>query len=108
MYLPAATVKALATEAWQESGIAHSISDVTTTVFTKAIGGADAMRSFPERAGVRFFSRRADPRGRAAKRLGDGGAARRADNGQPFAAGAARVCPGRPQGRAPLCAGIAR
>jgi methyltransferase (TIGR00027 family) len=46
MYLPAASVEALATEAWKESGIAHWISDVTTTAFTKAIGGTDAMRSF--------------------------------------------------------------
>jgi methyltransferase (TIGR00027 family) len=46
MYLPAATVEALATEAWQECGIAHWISDVSTTAFTKAIGGADEMRSF--------------------------------------------------------------
>jgi methyltransferase (TIGR00027 family) len=46
MYLPATTVEALATEAWQESGAAHWISDITTTAFTKAIGGTDAMRSF--------------------------------------------------------------
>src|SRR5215831_1265064 len=46
MYLPAATVEALAAEAWRESGIAHWISDITTTAFTKAIGGMDAMRSF--------------------------------------------------------------
>src|SRR5579863_1720192 len=29
MYLPAATVEALAAEAWQESGIAHWMSDIT-------------------------------------------------------------------------------
>ncbi|MCZ2150117.1 MAG: class I SAM-dependent methyltransferase [Bryobacterales bacterium] len=44
MYLPAATVDALAAEAWRESGIAHWISDITTTAFTQAIGGADTMR----------------------------------------------------------------
>jgi methyltransferase (TIGR00027 family) len=45
MYLPAATVESLAAEARQESGIAHWISDVTTTAFAQAIGGVDAMRS---------------------------------------------------------------
>jgi methyltransferase (TIGR00027 family) len=39
MYLPAATVEALAAESWNGSGIAHWISDITTTAFTKAIGG---------------------------------------------------------------------
>jgi methyltransferase (TIGR00027 family) len=39
MYLPAATVESLAAEAWQESGIMHWISEITTTSFTKAIGG---------------------------------------------------------------------
>jgi methyltransferase (TIGR00027 family) len=39
MYLPAATVKSLAAEAWRESGIVHWISDLTTSSFTKAIGG---------------------------------------------------------------------
>ena len=37
MYLPAATVEALAGEAWKESGIAHWISDIMTTAFAKAI-----------------------------------------------------------------------
>jgi methyltransferase (TIGR00027 family) len=37
MYLPAATVEALAAEAWQESGIAHWMSDITTAAFAKAI-----------------------------------------------------------------------
>jgi len=37
MYLPAATVEALAAEAWQESGVAHWMSDITTTAFAKAI-----------------------------------------------------------------------
>ena len=44
MYLPAATVDALAAEAWQESGIAHWMSDITTTAFAKAIN-MDTMRS---------------------------------------------------------------
>lgn len=39
MYLPAATVEALATEARRASGIAHWISDIRTTSFSKAIGG---------------------------------------------------------------------
>jgi methyltransferase (TIGR00027 family) len=38
MYLPAATVEALAAEAWQTSGIAHWMSEITTTTFLKAIG----------------------------------------------------------------------
>jgi methyltransferase (TIGR00027 family) len=37
MYLPGATVDALAAEAWQESGIAYWISDITTSAFSKAI-----------------------------------------------------------------------
>ena len=39
MYLPATTVESLAVEAWRESGIAHWISEITTTSFSKAIGG---------------------------------------------------------------------
>ena len=39
MYLPAATVDALAAEAWQESGVAHWMSDITTTAFGKALKG---------------------------------------------------------------------
>ena len=46
MYLPAATIEALAVEACQEGSVAHWIADVTTSAFTKAIGGTDAMRSF--------------------------------------------------------------
>jgi len=46
MYLPAATVEALAAESWRESGVANWISDITTTAFTQAIGGTDEMRSF--------------------------------------------------------------
>lgn len=37
MYLPAATVEALAAETWLQSGIAHWMSDITTSAFTKAI-----------------------------------------------------------------------
>jgi len=37
MYLSVATVEALATEAWQQSGIAHWISDIVTSPFAKAI-----------------------------------------------------------------------
>ncbi len=44
MYLPAATVDALASETWQQSGIAHWMSDITTTAFSKAIG-LDVARS---------------------------------------------------------------
>lgn len=45
MYLPAAAVDALAAESWNQSGIAHWISDLTTTAFAKALGGGtDAMQ----------------------------------------------------------------
>ena len=37
MYLPAATVEALAAEVWHTSGIAHWMIDITTTAFMKAI-----------------------------------------------------------------------
>ncbi len=37
MYLPAATVEALADEAWRESGIKHWMSDIMSTAFAKAI-----------------------------------------------------------------------
>ena len=37
MYLPAATVEALAAEAWEQSGISHWIADITTATFAKAI-----------------------------------------------------------------------
>jgi methyltransferase (TIGR00027 family) len=46
VYLPGATVEALAAEAWQESGIAHWIADITTTAFSDAIGGRDTTRPF--------------------------------------------------------------
>jgi methyltransferase (TIGR00027 family) len=44
MYLPAATVEALAAESWRESGIAHWMSDIMTTAFAKVIG-IDKLRS---------------------------------------------------------------
>lgn len=44
MYLPAATVDALASEIPTHTGVAHWISDITTTAFRKALsGGADTM-----------------------------------------------------------------
>lgn len=45
MYLPGATVNALAAESGTQSGIAHWISDLTTTAFAEALGGKDAMQS---------------------------------------------------------------
>ncbi len=45
LYLPAATVEALAAESSDQSGIAHWISDITTSTFSQAMGGADAMQS---------------------------------------------------------------
>jgi len=46
LYLPAATVKALAGEAAAQSGVAHWISDITTSTFSKVLGGgADTMKS---------------------------------------------------------------
>jgi methyltransferase (TIGR00027 family) len=45
LYLPAATVDALADEARTHSGVAHWISDITTTAFSKVLGGGrDTMR----------------------------------------------------------------
>ncbi|HKD49280.1 MAG TPA: class I SAM-dependent methyltransferase [Candidatus Acidoferrum sp.] len=45
LYLPAATVDALAAEASSHSGIAHWISDITTSAFSEVLGrGADTMR----------------------------------------------------------------
>src|SRR5260370_37728920 len=37
MYLPAATVEALAAAAWKDSGVAHWMSEIMTTAFSKAI-----------------------------------------------------------------------
>ena len=46
LYLPAATVDALASERRDQSGVAHWISDVTTSSFSQALGGGDdTMRS---------------------------------------------------------------
>jgi methyltransferase (TIGR00027 family) len=39
MYLPAETVKALATEVWEKAGVAHWISDINTDAFNKALAG---------------------------------------------------------------------
>jgi len=39
LYLPAATVDALAAEALTHSGVAHWISDITTTAFSTVLGG---------------------------------------------------------------------
>jgi methyltransferase (TIGR00027 family) len=39
LYLPAATVEGLAAESWNQCGVAHWISDVTTTAFSKVLGG---------------------------------------------------------------------
>jgi methyltransferase (TIGR00027 family) len=39
LYLPAATVDVLAAEAFTRSGVAHWISDITTTAFSKVLGG---------------------------------------------------------------------
>jgi methyltransferase (TIGR00027 family) len=45
LYLPAATVKALATESSNQSGVRHWISDVTTSAFSRVLGGgADTMQ----------------------------------------------------------------
>ena len=45
LYLPAATVDALAAEASIHSGVAHWISDITTSAFSKVLGGgADTMQ----------------------------------------------------------------
>jgi methyltransferase (TIGR00027 family) len=45
MYLPGGTVDAIAAEAGQGSGIAHWISDVTTSAFSRMIGGRAGMSS---------------------------------------------------------------
>jgi methyltransferase (TIGR00027 family) len=45
LYLPAATVDALAAESWKHSGVAHWISDITTSAFSQTLGrGADSMQ----------------------------------------------------------------
>lgn len=45
LYLPAATVQGLVSESWQQSGIGHWISDITTTAFQIAISGSSRMQS---------------------------------------------------------------
>ena len=46
LYLPAATVDALAAEVSTHSGVSHWISDITTLAFSKVLGGgADTMQS---------------------------------------------------------------
>ena len=45
LYLPAATVEALATESWGQSSVAQWISDITTSAFTRALRGVDTMQS---------------------------------------------------------------
>jgi methyltransferase (TIGR00027 family) len=45
LYLPAATVDALAAESFEKSGVRHWISDVTTSAFSRVLGGgADTMQ----------------------------------------------------------------
>lgn len=41
LYLPAATVDALGAESWNQSGIAHWISDITTSAFSRTLGGGE-------------------------------------------------------------------
>jgi methyltransferase (TIGR00027 family) len=46
LYLPAATVEALAAETRRQSGVTHWISDITTSAFSKVLSaGADVMQS---------------------------------------------------------------
>ena len=46
LYLPAATVEALAAETSRQSGVTHWISDITTSAFSKILSaGADTMQS---------------------------------------------------------------
>jgi len=45
MYLPAGTVEALAAESWNQCGIAHWLSDITTSAFSQALGGGDTMKA---------------------------------------------------------------
>jgi len=45
LYLPAATVDALAAEIGSQSRVAQWISDINTTAFAKAFGGGDSMQS---------------------------------------------------------------
>jgi methyltransferase (TIGR00027 family) len=45
LYLPAATVEGIAYDFKNDSPVHHWISDITTSSFTQAMGGADAMKS---------------------------------------------------------------
>ena len=73
MYLPASTVEELAAEAWQQSGIAQWMSDITTKRVRESHQyGQDGAK---QRAGVRFSARRADSRRGPPAWLGDRGAA---------------------------------
>ncbi len=45
LYLPSATVEALAKEIGDQTNVAHWISDITSSGFTKAIGGSYTMQS---------------------------------------------------------------
>jgi methyltransferase (TIGR00027 family) len=44
LYLPAGTVEALAAETREHGAVAHWISDISTTAFSKALGGGDVMQ----------------------------------------------------------------
>ena len=60
MYLPAATVEALAQEAEQQSSVAYWISDITTTAFAKAISidtprGIQSVRAPDSLSGEEIF-----------------------------------------------------
>lgn len=45
LYLPAMTVEALTSECWKDAGVAHWISDITTSTFSAAIVGASTTQS---------------------------------------------------------------
>ena len=44
LYLPAGTVDALAAETREHGAVEHWLSDITTTAFSKALGGGDVMQ----------------------------------------------------------------
>ena len=72
LYLPAATVEALAAESFNQGGIRHWISDVTTSAFSRVLGGGtDTMQANPPRAGFRCSERRTDSRCTSTSRLDD-------------------------------------
>jgi methyltransferase (TIGR00027 family) len=45
LYLPASTVESLTDEGWQQAGVAHWISDITTSAFSRAISGSSTLQS---------------------------------------------------------------